>query len=254
MSLIKSAWSHFISSSKADLVAQVASLYGVQDDTEMEALAVTSLNGAVDDANMHLWEFNKQEESGIVMTAGQAHVEITDNVYREVLAFIVKASDSTVQQHLTFLPWVDFQRQWGVPTSEGTPLWYSYFNLHRTGQIHLAPTPPASPSTFATDYTLTVQYYRRMPHVSDEDPLYVPREVEQLLVYGGQKRMGMQLQGPSHPDVMALAALESKFYDDLRGVDKRSPDENLCFKLAGRRWPYNPMPAAGNGLPYWWIF
>jgi len=112
---------------------------------------------------------------------------------------------------------------------------------HKQTPAHLAPTPDTST---AANSTLTFEFYRRTPRVSEEDPLQVPREIEQLLIYGAQKRMAIHLLGASNPDVVSLQALETKALDDLRGVDKRSPDERLRFRLVdhvqnNRMLPHN---------------
>lgn len=256
MPLIKAAWSPFNPATSTTLIDKVSGLYGVSGDTELDAKSLQFLNEAIDDANLHLWEFNKCEESGLVMTAGQEYVEVTHLVYREVMAFTVLTSDGSTQQQLTFLPWVEFRSSWASPQMQAPPVAYSYFNLHRNGRIYLGPTPPST-GTYVTDNTLTVQYYRRLPHLDEENPLQVPREVEQLLLWGAQRRMANYLQGPSSPDVASLAAQEVAFYDRLRGMDRRSPDENLRMRLpweTGRGKGVAAWWPQGGNLPWWMVF
>lgn len=239
--LIPGIWSNATPRSKDALVDQVTDLYGNTTDAELEAKALQFLDDAVDDMNTHLWEFNKMVETGIAMTAEQSFVPLSAPVYREVGAFLVDTSSGEAAPHLTFLPWIEFRRLYGAPNETGQPLVYSYFNPHREGKLHLAPTPDTST---AANSTLTFEFYRRTPRVSEEDPLQVPREIEQLLIYGAQKRMAIHLLGASNPDVVSLQALETKALDDLRGVDKRSPDERLRFRLVdhvqnNRMLPHN---------------
>jgi len=237
--LIPGIWSNATPRSRSDLTNQVVDLYGLVGDTELETVALRFLDDAVDDMNTHLWEFNKIMETGVVMTANQSWVALSAPFYREVAAFVVNTSDGASWPHLAFLPWIEFQRLYGVPNEQGPPQVYSYFNTHREGKIYLAPRPDTST---AANATLTLEYYRRIPRVSDEDPLQVPREIEQLLIYGAQKRMAMHLVGASNPDVAALQALETLALDNLRGVDKRSPDERLRFRLVDRVQSNRSLP------------
>lgn len=233
MPLISGPWSNALPHSRSTLISKVASLYGNSGDSELEAKALECLDDAIDDLNMHLWEFNKAEESGIVMTAAQSWVPLSHAVYRESAAFLVDTTSGDSGPHLKFYPWLEFQREWGKPNDEGTPLVYSYFNIHAEGKLYLAPIPD---STTATDCTLTFQYYIRIPRISELDSsasLNTPREIEQAIVYGAQKRMAIWLLGSAHPDVAAFQALETKAYADISGVDKRRPDANLRFKLKG---------------------
>lgn len=254
MPLIKAAWSPFNPTIQAVLVEQVTDLYGVSGDEDLETKALQFLNLSVDEANTHLWEFNKCEESGLTMTANQPYVEISHLIYREVQAFTISTTDSSIQQALAFYPWVEFQFRYGGPTTIARPAAYSYFNLHRQGRIYLAPTPGTD---YVANNTLTVQYYRRIPHVDEENPLQVPREVEQLILWGAQRRMANHLQGPSSPDVASLVAQEDDFYNKLKSIDRRSPDENMRLRLpwqtARRRGVAGWLPQDGR-LPWWWVF
>lgn len=229
MGLLPSIWSAAVPHDRDTLTGKVVDLYGVQSDSELEAKALQFLDDAVDDINTHLWEFNKIMDTGITLTANQSWVPISGAMYREHSAFLVQTNSQQSYAHLAFLPWIEFQRTYGVPNESGQPVVYSYFNLHREGKVYLAPAPDTN---MASSATLTLEYYRRVPRVSDtEDPLQIPREIEQLIVYGAQKRMAIHLLGAANPDVAALAMLETKALDELRGVDKRSPDERLRFRL-----------------------
>lgn len=241
---VSTVWSNTVPRAKVDLIDQVATTYGNNGDTELEAACLKDLNAAIDDINTHLWEFNKCAETGIVMTPGQAWVTLPAPVYREVAAFIVNTNSGQSYPHLAYMSWIDFQRTYGIPNDHGQPAVYSIFNPHRDGRLYLAPAPPDSTSSFTTDNTLTFEYYRRIPHVDEEDPLQIPREIESLIVYGAQKRTAIRMVGPSSPDVASFASLEGQALDRLRAIDRRNPDERLRFKLVdtvnnGRVLPRN---------------
>lgn len=254
-SLLPGIWSNAVPRPRTALVEQVAGTYGVAGDVELEAKALQYINSAIDDANTHLWEFNKILDTGIAMVAGQPWVNVTANVYRESGCYLVNVATGVDPQRttpLTMLPWIEYKRIYGTPNTYGTPMVYAYHNIHREGRIYLAPTPPLT-GDLTTDYTLTFDYYRRIPHADEEDPLSIPREIETLIIYGAKKRAAMDHVGASHPDVTTYAGLETQAMDVLRGVDKRSPDERLRFRLAPRGYAYGAVPYA-NKLPYWWPF
>lgn len=230
--VIPSAWVSAVPVPRQRLIDKVCRLLGLSTaDSDFVQVALDSLDDTINDMNMALFEFNKMAEAGIVMTEGQPYVFLTSRFYRESLAHL-SANSGGVQPPLDFCPWTEFQRWYGDETVLGCPHIYSLFNFEQEGRLYLSPTPDAS--TVST-YTLSVEYYRRIPLVSTlgaSESLSVPREVESALLYGAQKRLAIHVLGAAHPDVGALATLEMQALERLKRVDKTHPDEKKRFILS----------------------
>jgi hypothetical protein len=223
-------------------VAKVAATYGWTDDDELEARVLSFLDDTVKDMNSHLYEFMRVGEAGIGLEDGINNYLMSAQVHKESAAFLV-ATSNVAEQPLVYLPWVHFQRMYTSETDvTGTPHTYTMFNFHHDGRVYLYPTPEAET---ATDFTLSLQYYRRIPLVSQQDPLDVPQEVETALVYGAQKRFAIHLYGAGHPDVATFASLEEQALKRLQNIDARHPDALLRFRLIDhlthRNNPFNPL-------------
>jgi len=227
--LFTSPWSHCLPRTKAELIASVASDLGVQSDSELEAKALEFLDDTIDYLNTHLWEFNRVEETGLALTASSPTVALAHLFYREHLAHMVAVDGGRAEPPLTFMPFVDFNRQYGVPTDEGLARVYTYNNLHHTGQLLLNLVPTTDN---AADYTLTINYYTRVPRLSTIDSaakLSIPAEVEQILKCGAKKLLAAHVDNPSK--TTTWAALEAQAIDAMRGIDRRSPGGGLRFRV-----------------------
>lgn len=231
--------------SQTNLKDEVLSTFGVDQtqDTELATLALRFLDQAVKDMNTHLYEFNKHIESSITLVSAQQDYILTSSTtdtdgvkivpYRECQAYAIKTSDGS-REPLAYLPWVRFSECIGnsLASSTGIPTSYSLRNVDRTGVVSLFPKPSAS---VASTYTLTVEFYKRIPLPSlltgASTQMRVPEEVETALIYNACKRMAIHLYGPGHPDVAGYAALESKALTELKQVDKTHPDQMQRFML-----------------------
>jgi hypothetical protein len=213
----------------------VLQVYGVDDDTDLQTVVEGFLDDAVREMNSHLYEFNKRTETGIALSASTRDYTLTSTagaqVYRESLAYLVTTA-GVQQANLVYLPWAHFQSLYGDQTlvNSGVPSVYSMRNVDFAGTVSLQPIPNTS---VASSYTLTVEYYRRipLPYTDAEDPIEVAPEVETVLVYNAQKRLAIHLHGPGHKDVAAFDALERRAQEELQAVDKRHPDAQRRFRL-----------------------
>jgi hypothetical protein len=225
------------------------------------------IDDVIKDMNSHLYEFNKFTTAGLTLVEGVNTVELFDTIpastdgspaglgatnivpFRESIAYVVKTSDST-RLPLTYIPWARFSEKLGnqLYSNSDLPELYSFRNIDYDGTVTLWPTPN---SAAATDHTLTVEAYRRIPlysEVGDTESIPVPEEVETALLYGACKRLAIHLYGPGHEDVAAFDTLESEAIDKLKGIDKRHPDQQQRFinvdhtkrasRVAGRRALY----------------
>jgi len=165
-------------------------------------------------------------------------VQLAAGFYKEKLAYLVKTSDSSSSTPLQFVDWPTFRRLYSpdpdVPTDR--PIAYSVQNIEGEGRVYLGPSPSSST---ATDYTLTVEYYRRIPLLSETEQLVVPQEIENALLYGAQKRMAYHIAGPDAPDVGTFHGLEDVAITRLMEIDRKRPDGGMRFRIVdnmrGRR-------------------
>jgi hypothetical protein len=241
-------WEGALPSTRGKLVSKVCAIYGFSsDDGDLNAQALGWLDDTADEINCALFEFNKAVETGIPLTAATRTAELTALFYRESLAYLVKTSSGVANEPMVYLPWVQFQRWYGDKSQTGEPQFYSTLNSDSDGLVYLWPTPDA---TTASDFTLTVEYYRRVPHISSvpvETAISVPREIENALVYGAQKRAAIHILGPGDKDVAALEVLEAKAMERLRRVDRAHPDVQ-------KRWILSDFAGRGSkraGTDFW---
>lgn len=232
MPVVVTTWSSPTPPSQAKLIEKVARVQGMDtSDGEFNGKILDALDEAVSDINTRLFEFCKSAETGIALTGGTNYVTLTFPFYRESLSYFVKTADSSNSPPLVYQDWVSFQRMLGDATRQGEPRYYSQFNEGADQRIYLWPTPDAS--TAAT-YTLTIEYYRRVPLISAVpagDAIDVPPEIENVLLYGAKKRIMIDHLGAGHPDVPALAMLEREALDKLARIDRAHPDERKRFVL-----------------------
>lgn len=240
-------WSTATPVSREELIKRVGSTYGLDTDTdtaEFKPRVLAFLDEAVNDLNAFLFDFNKLSVSGITLTEGDETVPLPATFYKESTCTLIKTGD-TIGEVLAYIPYVHFVKLKATryPTRPDIPFWYSLRNVEREGLLYLWPPPNAD---VAANYTLILEYYRRVPLVSEEDPLVVPREVQSYLMYNAQKRLALHLLGAGHPDVAALNALEEKALHRLRDIDQAHVDEQARFRMPwevyGKRRLHMPIP------------
>lgn len=223
-------WSPPTLPTKATLVSRAMSTYGIDTDSELQTVVEGLLDDTIRDHNSHLYEFNKRVQTGIVLTGGTATYELAAATYKESLAYLVKTSDSTKQGPLVYLPYIRFRETYGdgAYITTGVPTVYTFRNLNNDGLVTLGAAPNTAT---AANYTLTVEYYRRIPLASVEDPIEGFPELATPLLYGLMKRLAIHLYGPAHGDVSAFAGLEQEALGKVKSIDKRHPDQQMRFRL-----------------------
>lgn len=225
---------------KSVLIDKVTQLFGLKDDNEMRGLAEHFLDDAIKEMNSYLFEFSRTMETGITLSASTQDYTLSGGLpFKESQAYLVNSSSGDAAAPLHYLPYVHFKRLFALEentdavSTAGVPYAYTIRNLHDDGVVSLFPIPNTST---ASSWTLTVEYYTRIPLVSelalDTSQLDVPQEVETALVFGGQKRMAIHIHGPGHDDVKALDALENRARTRLQAIDRHHPDSNTRFRLA----------------------
>lgn len=231
-------------SPRLDLIQRVVEPFGNVNDQELQASALKFLDETVKEYNSALYEFNKIRLESIAIVADQSEYDLPTAFYREYMCLMIRTADGLQEPPLTYLPHPQVVREYNTYVyypNVGMPRVYTLFNSFNQGKLKLAPTPDART---ASSYTMTLMYYRRISLVSQQDPLDVPQELEVPLVYGGQKRMAIHLNGASDPDVSAFQALETEALNNVKTMDRRHPDEMLRFKLVDSR--YRTFPAQGT--------
>ena len=237
--------------SRGALVDKVTQLFGLKGDSELRAVALGFLDDAIKETNSYLFEFNKNRQDAIVLTENEENYTLDGSPYKEVQAFLVSVSNNNEEPPMHYLPYVQFKRLTNSRNSTGTiesgnPYIYTFRNIERDGVVTLFPAPAA---TTATDYTLTVEFYVRIPLLSelpdDDARLQVPQEVETALTFASQKRLAIHINGPAHPDVIALDALEQRALARLIAIDRHHPDSATRFRIAGHDRRANTVRGRG---------
>lgn len=225
--IVDALWSQATPVSRASMIERVTRTYGMSGEADLEAMAGSFLDEAVDDLNTFLWEFAKVKQEGVALVNAQNYVSLATRFYKESMAFMIHTPSNTPNPPLVYVPWVHFERLRTDLVPGGTPDRYSLFNVESEGRLYLQPTPDSKAST---DYTLTIEYYQRIDRPSEQDPLHAPREITNTIVYGAQKRLASVVFGAGHQDVQAFAAMEEQALERLRTIDRRHPDEQMRFR------------------------
>lgn len=206
-------------------------VYGAPDDSELRGVAAGFLDDTIKEMNSHLYDFNKKVLSNVTLVDSEREVTLTDDVYKEHLAYIHHTANDEDEAPLVLLPHAHFMTMYGDQTrfKTGIPVVYTFRSLHQDFKLQLGPAPSTS---IADDYTLTVEYYRRIPLVTESSTLDVPQEVQTSLIYGAQKRMAIHIHADAaHPSVGALHELERDALSRLKQIDSHHPDTNKRFRL-----------------------
>jgi len=135
------------------------------------------------------------------------------------------------------LPWVQFKRLFpGTDTSLlGRPGTYTLYNVEQDGRIYF---DTAVDADTVANYTLTVEYYRRLPLISSvgtgASP-NIPQEFENTILYGAYKRICAHLG--DEKGMSTNATLEREALERLKRIDIMHPDADRRFRLISESTP-----------------
>lgn len=214
--------------------------YGVASDTELEGVVDEFINDTIRDYNSRTFEFNKRKET-ITFVANTAEYTLTAGTFlKESMCYLIQSSNSAVRSTLVYLPYVHFQAtyadgNYGMIT--GVPEVYTIRNVNNDGIVTFAPAPSD------TTYKAVIEYYRRIPILSEESPIKAIPEIEVPLMYGAMKRLAIHLYGPGHPDVAGFDSLERQALEEVAAIDKQHPDARMRFILCDKRAAWNQRRA-----------
>ena len=243
--VISTAWSGSLPNTKDELIAKVCALHGFSaSDPALYGRALEWLDDSIRDLNHNVWQSTLIKEEGIAITQNQQYVTLPAMCYKESQAYLHTVGDGD-KPMLKFMPWVHFKRMYPgtAVNTAGRPSVYSIFNLERESKLYFYPLPDA---TTATDYTLSVEYYQRLPRLSLVDgtsSIQIPEEFEIVILYGAYKRFAMHL---GHAEQVSMYSnLEREALERIKQIDSMRPDADRRFRLQDEflqiRWTSNPM-------------
>ena len=159
---------------------------------------------------------------------GQQWVQLSSSCFKESQAYLVH-NTSGDQPPLRSLPWVAFKRMYYGTTNSSCPAIYSIFNMEQDGKVYFDQLPD---SDTVTNYTLAVEYYRRLPLISSVGASAspnIPQEFENTILYGAYKRMCAHVGDEN--GVRTYATLEREALERLQRIDIMRPDADRRFRL-----------------------
>ena len=224
----------------------MAAQYGFDtSDGDIQRRCLEWLDEAVNDLNYMTWESSKTVETGIPLTSGDTFASLSSQFYKESQAYLV-SNDGGDMPPMRYLPWVAFKRLYPDMNTPGMPCIYTAFNDSSEGKVYF---DVVVDDNTASNYTLAVEYYRRIPKISSlgvGDSLEVPTEFENVLLYGAKKRAA-QWVGAAQ-DVPQFQALEHEAYERMKRADRMHPDSDNRFRLIDDQ-PFVRYPT-GQVYPY----
>lgn len=217
------------------LKAKVAGLYGLAGDTTAEAKAVQSLDEAISEMNMELWEQLLITSTGNALTAANNYITGPATLYKTKAVYAVHTSSGRASTPMTQMDWANFKRLYGTvdPSNKQLPTVYSLFGDSLTLYFNYAPG-----TTNAAEYTITVDYYPRLRSATaadaDDNTLDCPVEWEVALLYKAKQNFALLVAGPDAREIPIFQALYDKAITNLREIDRRNPDETTRFRMYDR--------------------
>lgn len=212
-----------------ELIKKVARRYGGQNDDEMKNIAKDCIDETIKDLNKDLYEFNIIRQSNITITADQSYVNIISGFFKPKNANLIRTSDNYEEYPLSYIDWASYKRMYSEDSSyTSRPVVYTSKNLHGEGRLYLGPTPDSST---ANNYTLRVDYYKRIPLCSEVDSLDIFQEAENAILNGALRRFAEHITGPDSNDTRYYATLYLNDQDELKAIDRRQPDEMTRFRI-----------------------
>lgn len=217
----------------AALVTQIARIVGGESENEIRSQALDCLNRVRRELNQHDWRFMKTTDDPITLVNGTETYAL-ESTFRKPSFAVLIDSEALPRFTLDYLDDETGAHSDPDKTTRGRPLCYMLRNDYEDGLVTLYPMPDDST---ATDYRLVVEYYARIGAFSDtnESEVFVPEEVTNTLIVGGQAYMLRERDKNSPMTVQAFADYQ-RCKDLLLTDDRRVMDEKARFRLASRRF------------------
>jgi hypothetical protein len=212
------------------LISQVARIVGGEDEANIRAQSYDAINMVRARLNRRDWRFTKTTASAITLVDGTATYSLPSAFKRPSYAQLIETTDSKKDRSLNYVDdgwlshWLPQQNQTGIPQ------FYILRNDAIDGLVTVYPTPDA---TAASDFTLSVEYYKRIDNINDDNaPIALPEELWDVLILGGHYEM---LKGREKNNPTIIARLKSDFeqaYNDLVRYDRMITDSQSRFRIA----------------------
>jgi len=216
----------------AALVTQIARICGGESENEIRSQALDCLNRVRRELNQHDWRFMKTTDDPITLVSGTPTYALDSTFRKPSFAYLI---DSTATQKFDLQYLDDEVAVHAEPDREttGQPVFYLLRNDYQDGLVTLFPTPDDGT---ATDYRLVVEYYARIGAFADsnESEVFIPEELANVLIIGGQAYMLRERDKTSPATVQAFADYQRVKKLALTD-DRRLTDERPRFRLANRR-------------------
>src|SRR3990167_4619438 len=217
--------------SGANKVTEVARIVGGQDENSIRAQALSCINRVRMELNMHDWRFMKTNASNITLINGTATYALPTNLKAVTYARLLDTNGK--QDHeLTYVPDDVFTHWMTDQEHTGQPLYYNASNVFGDGLVTLYPVPDASA---VTNWTLDVEYFKRIPVITDDAwAIDVPEEVNLVLTAGGQMYL-LEERDKSSPVLPVKIAEYGRVFGELKAMDRRVHDERPRFRIGSAR-------------------
>lgn len=211
------------------LVDEVAAIVGGVDENNIRAQALDCINRTRTMLNKRDLGFTKTTAGAITLVSGTRTYALPSAFKRPGYARLLDANNRQ-DMDLVYQDDAWFSHQTPDQETPGKPYYYSLRNAFGDGLISLYPIPD---SGAASTWTLSVEYFARIPEIADDGAgLAVPEEVCDVLVLGGQyylvKERGV---------IQKLAVARADYGEALNALvvhDRRISDEQPRFRI-GRR-------------------
>lgn len=227
--MIPSAWSGAHPPTRNQFVGKIASTFGYEagNDEDLALKALDWLDEVVVDLNMNTWECTRVMDQNIPLVLDQQYIVLDQDAFKSSQAYMVHDTDGDLPP-MTNMPWVKFKRLYFQTEATGLPCVYSLFNQERDGRLYFDVKPTQDE---VDNYTLTVEYYTRIPKFSQlgggESP-NIPAEFESAILNGALKRAALHFGDPRSGE---FASLEAAAIERLKRIDSYQPDADRRFKL-----------------------
>ena len=214
-----------------DLVSQVARVVGGEDKNTIRAQALDCINRVVDRMSRKDWRFLKTTATAITLVNGTKTYTLP-TTFKSPSHAVLLDTNSKPDHSLIYQDDAWWSHAQPDQESTGQPVYYLLRNAFGDGLISVYPVPDASA---ATSWTLSVEYFKRFPQVTDDTTeVAVPQEVCDVLIVGGQAYLLREREKSSPVAAQAYADYRD-ILKDIETYDRRIGDEQARFRLGPAR-------------------
>lgn len=215
----------------ADLKDQVALILGKQLDSKSLYRCGQFINRVIKELNTRPWKALLTNGTNLTTVAGTSNYTLDALFYKESKVQRLDSSSKPAAT-LLYMDWEQFQSIFDTQADRTTPLIYTLRNTNQDGLISLYPIPDKV-------YTLTVQYYARIPQLANnDDTLLIPIEFENYIILKAQ----FYLMDLFHHERTSekFQYCENEMAKLVR-ADEIHPDDNPRFRLPIPKYAYGTL-------------